>query len=62
MPDKKVTLNLVGLNGNAYSIMAAFGQQAKKEKWSQEEIDEVLEEAKTGDYDHLLQTIMAHCD
>ena len=52
---KKVSLSLVGLDGNAYSIMAAFSKQAKKEGWEQEEIDEVLEEAQSSDYDYLLQ-------
>ena len=60
--DKKVKLQLVGLDGNAYFIMGAFQRQARKEGWTQEEINEVLEEAKSGDYDHLLQTIMKHCE
>jgi len=60
--DKKVKLTLVGLDGNAYFLMGAFYRQARKEGWTKVEIDEVLTECKSGDYDHLLQTLMAHCE
>ena len=56
--NKTVDLNLNGMDGNAYVIMAAFSKQAKREGWTQEEIDHVLTEAKTSDYDHLLQTLI----
>ena len=62
MTDKKVKLNLVGLDGNAYSLMCAFRSQARREKWTQEEIDEVLNECQSGDYNHLLCTLADHCD
>ena len=60
--EKTVNLDLVGVNGNAFMIMGVFGRQAKKEGWSQNEIDAVLQEAKSGDYDHLLATIENHCE
>ena len=59
--NKKVTLELVGLDGNAYSVMGAFEKQARREKWSKEKINSVLAEAMSGDYNHLLATIMDHC-
>ena len=59
---KKLTLELVGVDGNAFSIMGAFRRQALKEGWTEEEIERVLTEAKSKDYDHLLNTIMAHCE
>lgn len=62
MTDKKVKLNLVGLDGNAFSLLGAFQAQARKEGWTKEEIAEVREEAMSSNYDHLLQTLMAHCD
>ena len=62
MSHKKVKLNLVGLNGNAHSLMGAFSNQAKREGWSKEEIDAVLEECKKSDYDHLLRTLMNHTE
>lgn len=59
---KKINLKLVGLDGNAFSIMGAFQRQARKENWDKQEIDAVLNEARSGDYDHLLCTIMDHCE
>ena len=61
MSVKKIKLRLVGLDSNAFILMGAFGRQARKEGWTEKEIDAVLEEAKTGDYDHLLATLMKHC-
>jgi len=58
---KKINLKLVGLDGNAFFIMGAFSKQAKREGWSKAEIDAVLNEAKSGDYNHLLATITDHC-
>jgi hypothetical protein len=60
-PHKKVRLNLVSLDGNAFYLMGAFRRQAMKEGWSQEEIKAVLDDCKSGDYDHLLQVLIAHC-
>ena len=62
MTDKKVELELVGLDGNAFYLMGAFQRQARKEGWTKEEIEEVLEECRSSDYDHLLVTLMAHCE
>lgn len=59
--NKKVNLQLEGLNGNAFVILGSFSCQAKKENWSKEEIDFVLSEAKSSDYDHLLATIYNYC-
>ncbi len=60
--DKKVKLQLAGLDGNAFSLMGAFSYQARKEGWSKEEIDAVTKKAMTSDYDHLLRTLDSHCD
>ncbi|WP_396146049.1 hypothetical protein [Flavobacterium sp.] len=59
--DKTVNLDLVGVDGNAYVIMASFKRQATKEGWSTKEIDLVLEEAQSKDYNHLLSTILDYC-
>jgi hypothetical protein len=58
---KKVRLRLVGLDGNAFFLMGAFARQARREGWTKEEIDAVLDEARSRDYDHLLSTLSAHC-
>lgn len=59
---KTLNLELVGVDGNAYAVMGVFSRQARREGWTQEEIDLVLEEAQSGDYDHLLSTIMTYCE
>ena len=47
---KKVRLKLVGLDGNAFFLMGAFARQARREGWTKAEIDAVLNEAKSSDY------------
>ena len=58
---KKIKLSLLGLNGNAFVLMGAFKGQAKKEGWTKEEIDEVMDDCRSGDYEHLLQVLTKRC-
>lgn len=58
--NKTLTLDLVGVDGNAYAILAAFKRQAREENWSDKEIELVMEEAQSKDYNHLLATILNH--
>lgn len=60
--NKKAKCRLVGVDGNAFSIMGHFSYCAKQSGWTKEEIDVVMKEAKSSDYEHLLATIAAHCD
>ena len=60
--NKTVNLSLVGQDGNAFNLMGLFQRQARKEEWTKEEIDCVLDECKTGDYNHLLVTLMEYCN
>ena len=57
-----IHLSLVGLDGNAFSLMGAFRTQAKKEGWTDGEIKLVIDDAMSGDYDHLLVTLNDHCE
>lgn len=59
---KRVALDLVGLDGNAFVILGAFRRQAKREGWTETEIKTVTDEAMDGDYDHLLRVMIVHCD
>ncbi|WP_439131436.1 hypothetical protein [Polaribacter sp.] len=59
---KTVNLDLIGVNGNAFVIMGVFRRQARKEWWTQQEINLVIEEAKSSDYNYLLATIENHCE
>ncbi len=59
---KKIKLDLVGQDGNAFSLLALFQKQARKEGWAKVEIDEVIGEATKSDYNHLLATLSKHCE
>jgi hypothetical protein len=59
---KKVKLTLIGLDGNAFALMGAFSQAARRQGWTPEEIKKVLNECMKGDYDHLLNTLSDHCE
>ena len=61
MPKTNIKVKLVGEDGNAFAIMGNFQRAARKEGWTQMEIETVLEKARSSDYDHLLATIQAHC-
>jgi predicted protein tyrosine phosphatase len=56
--NQRVCMNLVGLNGNAFVLMGAFSKEAKRQGWDSDEIQMVIDECKSGDYDHLLFTLM----
>ena len=58
--NKTVNLNLIGVDGNALSIIGAFQKQARKEGWTNEEIEIVTKEAQSDDYDHLLAVMLEH--
>lgn len=59
---KKVALRLYGQDGNAFNLMVAFKRQARREQWTHDEINTVLDECRSGDYDHLLQTLLSVCE
>lgn len=59
---KKVKLNLVGLGSNAFSLMGAFTHAARRQGWSKEEIDAVMADCQSGDYDHLLGVLMENTE
>ncbi len=61
-PSMRVTMNLVGLDGNAFALMGAFQKNARRQGWTQDEIDKVLGECTSGDYNHLLRVLMAHTE
>ena len=54
---KKLNLNLVGQDGNAFSLLAYFQKEATRAGWSRSEIAEIMKVATAGDYNLLLQTL-----
>ncbi len=60
--NKMIDLDLRGFRGTADTILGLFSHIAKRENWSEAEIQAVISEAtKHNDYDHLLATIREHC-
>ncbi len=55
----KLNLNLEGKDDNVFTLLAYFRKEAKKAGWSEGEINEVIEEASSGDYNHLIRTLMS---
>lgn len=54
----EIEVQLTGKDGNAFFILGSCGQAARRAKLPKEEIDTFMEEAKAGDYNHLLATCM----
>lgn len=59
---KTVNLELLGVDSNAFSILGAFRRAARQQGWTKEDIKIVTEQAMSGNYNHLLTTIMVHTD
>lgn len=59
-PFPPVAFELVGQDGNAFGLLGAFRVAALRAGWSKEQFEAVREEACSNDYDHLLQTLLAH--
>lgn len=54
----EVKVRLTGQDGNAFMILGLVQRALRRAGVSQDEINEFLAEATSGDYDHLLQTAM----
>jgi hypothetical protein len=53
----KPKLKLIGKDGNAFSILGR-AKRALQKAGRENEIEEYMEEATSGDYDHLLRVTM----
>ena len=65
MPDVKypnVKVRLTRHDGNAFGILGRVQRAMRLAKVAQDEIDQFVEEATSGDYDHLLQTCLKWVD
>jgi hypothetical protein len=53
-----IEVDLIGQDGNAFAILARVKKVLKANGVSKKEIDAFMEEAMSGDYNHLLSTVM----
>jgi len=58
----KPKVELVGYDGNAFAILGRCRKAARRAGMTPEEINEFTNEATSGDYDHLLTTVMKWFD
>lgn len=62
-PDRpKPRVKLLGIDGNAFTIMSACSEALRKAGFSQEDVNRYREEAMSGDYSHLLAVSQRWCD
>ena len=57
-----VYLDLSSIDGNAYSLMGNWAAAARRARWPKVEIDRVLAQAKSGDYNHLICILSDNCE
>jgi hypothetical protein len=57
-----ITVSLSGEDGNAFSILGRVRKAMRRAELPDAEIEAFLDEAGSGDYDHLLQTVMQWVD
>lgn len=53
-----IQVELIGQDGNAFFILGSVKKALLKNGVDKSEVDQYLEEAMSGDYDHLLSTTM----
>ncbi len=53
-----VTVELVGHDGNAFSILGRVTRELRRAGVSDQEVQAYTDEASSGDYDHLLRVTM----
>ena len=49
--------SLVGVDGNAYSLMGYTQGRLEEAGWPSKDIDAVMEEAMSGDYNNLIRVL-----
>mgnify|MGYP000511757837 CR=1 FL=1 len=55
----RVIFDLTSVNGNVFSLMGNFKSLARRQGWNSHDIQTVLDECITSDYDHAVQTLLA---
>lgn len=60
--ENKVQFDIANCDGNAFALIGGWKRAARREGWSEDDIKGVIVEATSGDYDHLVQTIMGYSE
>lgn len=51
-----INVSLIGRDGNSFSVLSTVTREMRKHGIPKETIDEYVEQATAGDYNHLLST------
>jgi len=62
IPADRPTVALIGADGNAFAVLGACQRAARRAGWTPDQIAAFRDLATSGDYDHLLGTVMSHFD
>ena len=62
MPKFDIKVQLTGEDGNAFFIIGRVQKALRKAGATPDQIKEFQDDAKSGDYDHVLQTCMKWVD
>lgn len=57
---EKPVLKLLGEDGNAFSIIGRARRAGRSAGWTPEQLQAMCDEAMSGDYDHVLQTMFKY--
>lgn len=58
----RLRVKLIGRDGNSFYILGACNKAARKAGWTPEQWAAFRAEATSGDYNHLLATVIRHFD
>lgn len=61
LPEPRAEVQLTGEDGNGFFIVGRAMSAMHKAGYNKAIIEAYMEEALSGDYDHLLQTTMKYC-
>lgn len=61
MPKRQLNFSVEAHEWNPFVLKTNFVKQARKEKWTDAEIREVMKAAESGSYEHLIATLKSHC-
>lgn len=56
----KPKLTLIGTDGNSFAILGRARTAARQAHWSGQKLKQYMDEATSGDYDHLLRITMKY--
>lgn len=62
LTNKKAKFDLTSVDGNAFSLLGSWSHKAKSSGFTKEEIDGVLVQAKSGDYNNLVKVLALYSE